>query len=609
MILDKKIKIKSHNVSYYTNKGYPPHKRFDIIEIDPNDLPNSSHYKVHVKCDVCLNEKKISWNKYYKNYKKYNLYTCSNKCAIIKNKKTNLDKYGEETPLLNKEIIEKTKKTNIEKYGSEKYIKSDDFIKKSHESKLTKYGSIGYNNIKKILKTKEEKYSNKNYNNRNKFKTTSLEKYGETHPTKSEIIKSKIKKTNLEKYGFHTSLLNEETKSKIRKTNLEKYGNKNVLSSETIREKIKKTNLEKYGEEVFSKSEKYKKNIFQKINLNLLQYGCELINRDDHKNIIIKHKTCGKTFTINYKTLSQRIGYINYNNDITLCTHCSPLKSVSVLENEIFEFIKLNYSDKIIKNYRNSLEIDIYLPELKLGFEFNGLYWHSELFKEKKYHLNKTEYFMERGINIIHIWEDEWVYKKEIVKSMILNKLKKTPKKIYARKCNVKIINDVKEVKEFINRNHIQGYSKSSIKLGLYYGHELVSVMTFGERYTNKKREMEIIRFCNKLNTTIVGAASKLFKYFIENFDFEYVISYADISHSTGNLYEILKFKKVSKSVPNYYWVIDNIRRHRFNYTKSKLIKKGYDKNLTEVQIMHGMGYYRIWGCGQLKFLYEKINL
>ena len=84
----------------------------------------------------------------------------------------------------------------------------------------------------------------------------------------------------------------------------------------------------------------------------------------------------------------------------------------SFKEKELYDFIKLIYSGEIITSYRSGLEIDIYLPELKIGFEFNGLYWHSELFKDKNYHLDKTKYFKENGIRIIHVcayrdWETD----------------------------------------------------------------------------------------------------------------------------------------------------------------------------------------------------------
>lgn len=131
--------------------------------------------------------------------------------------------------------------------------------------------------------------------------------------------------------------------------------------------------------------------------------------------------------------------------------------------------------------------------------------------------------------------------------------------------------------------------------------------MTFGYRFTNSKKEYELIRFCNKIGFSVIGASSKLFKYFLNNFDFNRVISYSDISMFTGGMYEKLNFKYISTSEPNYFWIVNGVRRHRFNYNKKKLIKDGFDGAKTEVEIMHERGYYRIWGCGQKRWVYEKM--
>ena len=162
------------------------------------------------------------------------------------------------------------------------------------------------------------------------------------------------------------------------------------------------------------------------------------------------------------------------------------------------------------------------------------MWWHNELNKDKNYHLSKTEECEKQGIQLIHIWEDDWLYKKDIVKSIILNKLNKN-KIIYARKCKIKEIkNDL--YRKFLDDNHIQGYINSKIKIGLFYDDELVSLMTFGNRRVamGKKStnddEYELLRFCNKLNTNIIGGASKLFKYFIDTYKPEEITTYADRS-------------------------------------------------------------------------------
>jgi hypothetical protein len=251
------------------------------------------------------------------------------------------------------------------------------------------------------------------------------------------------------------------------------------------------------------------------------------------------------------------------------------------------------------------LTTDIHIPSKNLSIEINGLYWHSELFKDKNYHLNKTLKCKEIGIDLIHIWEDDWKNKKEIIKSILLNRMGKTTNKIYSRKCDLRQINDNSILSTFLNENHVQGWSKSSVAYGLYYIDELVSVMSFGFRATNGKREYELIRFCNKRNTSVIGSANKLFKYFLlNNSDVEKVITYADISMFTGGVYEKMGFEFIRHSGANYWWVVNGLRRHRFTYNKQKLIKMGHDRTKTEAEIMHSMGNFRIWGCGQERWEY-----
>ena len=125
---------------------------------------------------------------------------------------------------------------------------------------------------------------------------------------------------------------------------------------------------------------------------------------------------------------------------------------------------------------------------------------------------------------------------------IIIRKLKKKYihtliNKIYARNCKlIKIESNKKDI--FLDNNHIQGKCTSSINLGLEYNGEIVSLMTFGKRSINNKNEFELIRFCNKINTVVIGSASKLFKHFISNYNFDQIISFADTSHFNGDLYK-----------------------------------------------------------------------
>jgi hypothetical protein len=298
---------------------------------------------------------------------------------------------------------------------------------------------------------------------------------------------------------------------------------------------------------------------------------------------------------------------------IDICLHCNPvLSGKSNMELELLGFIKLNYKGEIKTNIKSIInkELDIYLPELGLAFEFNGLYWHSEEYKDKNYHISKTNECSVINIQLIHIWEDDWTYRKDIVKSIIINKLVKS-ERIFARKCKVKIVNNL-EVRNFLDENHIQGFVGSRVKIGLYYNEELISLMTFGLLrkslgQINKDGSYELIRFCNKKGYSVVGGASKLFKYFLNNFIVDEIISYSDSSRSNGNLYEKLGFEFSHQSAPNYYYIIDGVRKHRFNYRKDKLVKSGADINKTELQIMTDFGYIRIFDCGSKKWIYKNV--
>ena len=181
---------------------------------------------------------------------------------------------------------------------------------------------------------------------------------------------------------------------------------------------------------------------------------------------------------------------------------------------------------------------------------------------------------------------------------------------IYARNCHIKEV-DGHTSNKFLFENHIQGKCASSIKLGLFYNDELISLMTFGKSrhfIGSGKIEWELLRFCNKMDTRVVGGASKLLKHFIKTYNPNEIISYADKRWSDGNLYEVLGFQKYNESKPNYFYIINGKREYRFNYRKSILVKQGYDPNKTEKQIMEERGIPRIYDCGCLCYKWIKMN-
>jgi len=303
----------------------------------------------------------------------------------------------------------------------------------------------------------------------------------------------------------------------------------------------------------------------------------------------------------------------NYWNNGSRCPQCNNESTSSKGEKELSDFIESLNID-ILRNDRtlldNRLELDIYIPSKNLAIEYCGIYWHSEIHKDKDYHLNKLNMCISKGIDLITIFEDEWLYKKDIVKhrlSYILNIDKNT---IYARKCKVKTINN-KEMRQFCDKYHIQGSSSAKIKLGLFYGDELVSIMSFAKQSLSKGNKnfdnnvWELSRFCSKY--TVVGGAGKLLSHFKKHYEWDKIISFADRRWSIGNLYNTLGFSFVGYTKKNYWYINrktrKKIREHRFKYRKDKI---GHLGEGTEWDIMQSLGYTRIWDCGNMKF--ELVN-
>ena len=142
----------------------------------------------------------------------------------------------------------------------------------------------------------------------------------------------------------------------------------------------------------------------------------------------------------------------------------------------------------------------------------------------------------------------------------------------------------------------------------MFYQGELVSLITFGKLrkalgHITKEGSYELLRFCNKLNFNIVGGSSRLLVYFIKKYYPKEIMSYSDNSRSNGDMYRKIGFNLESETVPNYYWVIDGIRKHRFNFRKDRLVKMGYDSSKTEIEIMNELGYYRIFDSGSKKWI------
>lgn len=421
-----------------------------------------------------------------------------------------------------------------------------------------------------------------------KKKETSLKLYGVDHPSKLDSVKKKQEKTNIERWGTKSPTQNDLIKLKQEETMIKNWGVKYSGQSKELFEKSLKTRYEKYSKEVIERFE----------TLNILN-----IPKEGELDILCEK--CNNVY--NVRTEFLRLRYFRYK--VETCTHCNPISSYKYTgQNEISQIIK-DLEINVILNDRKILcgkEIDIFIPDFNIAIEFNGLWWHSDLFKDKNYHLDKKKKCEELGINLIHIWEDDWIYKKDIIIDRIKNLLNINDRVIYSRKCKiVKVSNS--DAKDFLNENHLSG-SLSSINLGLILNDELVSIMTFGKlrRSLGQKSEKdvwEIYRFCNKSGYKVIGFFSKLLNQFIKENNPHKIVSYLNRDWSNkNNVYSKNNFDFVSETPPNYWYFKGETRRkHRFNYRKDKLISEGYVGN-TESEIMESRGFQKIWDCGSLKY-------
>ena len=473
----------------------------------------------------------------------------------------------------------------------------------------------------KVSKSKQNLPQEEKDNIQKKRESTNLERYGVANAGQTEEAISAHKKI------YENQEMVAEISTKIKRTNIEKYGVDNPMKSEEIKEKSKSTIQEKYGVDNISKlperreasstisKETWKKRKEENFDYHSLNQKYQTLQQVKFISLPEDYKGTVGSIKYHFECLicSTKFEDYIYCGHLPKCKNCHPTQYSfkSGEENEVFDFLK---SIGVSLHQRNRsliypYELDMVCEQQKIAVEYCGIYWHCEQSQQKykDYHLNKMLLCQEKGYRLITIFSDEWNYKKEIVKSKLASIFgKNSTKSVGARKCNIiKVSNH--QAKEFYENYHIQGWTAGNIHFGLIYQEKLVACMSFGgaRMFTNNKLmdgTFELLRYATCLN--VVGGAGKILKHFEKQYSPKVLYSYADARWSSGNMYTQLGFvQDDSKIKPGYSYTRDYIKRvHRFNWTKSKLVKLGHDSSLTEWEIMQSLGWDRIWDCGQLKF-------
>lgn len=416
-------------------------------------------------------------------------------------------------------------------------------------------------------------------------------------PARKEKIKSKldyakihekVKKTNLERYGTEHWFSSKNAVQKIKETKLTKYGDSAYCNIE----KVKKTNLERYGVEYTGQAQSVIAKIQEAKSENIPELrDSEWLKKQNETKSLIE--------------IAQDLNVTRRTVDLWFKKHgIEPVffqPKRYKLQASLYDFIcSALPNETVLSNDRKTIgpkELDILIPNRKIAIELNGLYWHAY---DRKRHLEKTILCEERLIRLLQFWDHEWIEKREICESIILNVLGMCERRVYARKTEVKEITN-EQYRDFLEENHLQGFVPAKIKLGLFLKNEMVSCMGIGKsRFAKESSALEIIRFCTKINTNVIGAFSKL----LNSQDKTTYVSYCDRRLFDGKSYTKTGFTFSHTTSPGYFYYKKGMFLSRFQTQKHKLknVIPDFNPAESEEKNMERNGWLKIWDCGNLVF-------
>ncbi len=431
----------------------------------------------------------------------------------------------------------------------------------------------------------------------NKFKqlylTASLSDCAREFNTTGAIVdKIGSKYLNLVRDEATLKSVMQQRQLKIKNTCLQKYGTATPAQSEIVQQKTRERMLDKYGIDkcgraIYALNSNYS-DIFKQLLFDR-DASIEFLkkrNREITRHDLALEFNCPDAALLNWIYKFNLEEYFKF--------------APSHFEDDIVQYIESIGVSNIKRHNRDILdgrEIDIYLPDVMIGIEFNGTYWHSNANVSKHYHEDKSKLANDKHIRLIHIYEFEWndPIQQIKIKQLLNIAIGKVQNRIYARKCTIKQISN-KEAKLFNDENHLQCHRNAQITYGLYYNDQLVQLMSFSKTRYNKNlkndNEWEIIRGCPGSNNIVVGGVSKLFKHFIDDVKPNKVFSYCDFNKFDGRGYEAIGMACVGYTGPNKWWILKNGTVVNRNPSKYKY----YKDNAVGI----------IWGSGSKKYIWSK---
>lgn len=476
--------------------------------------------------------------------------------------------------------------------------------------------------------TLERRYGDKHYNNRGLMKETKTKHFGSAEALR-ESIRVKRRETCLKRYGGDPNAL-EWKKKKCIETVQSKYGVDNVLQLPSTKAawhaKVDIAKAVEKGRASWNQNQRKRKRVLEE------QAGTNLVNVKELSDCIIPG---GVDFGTLHHNIS-RMGIQRYHSaGLTYITQADVAKlkeyyetatslGISAEEKELLEYVRSLGDFEVQENVKGKLEgnyeLDIYLPGKQLAIEFNGTYWHSDKAlcsidqvpsdeareKARTRHLHKTEMCAARGIRCLHVFEQDWLERPEVVKSVICHILGCTPRSVPARKCTIEELSH-DEYRSFLEENHLLGYSFADVRLGLRYGSELVVAMGIHERGTHSKAP-EMVRLCTKKFTSVPGGFSKLLSFATRTRNYSTIVSYIDRAMYSGAGYAEAGFASVKTNPPTFCVVKGSKAYPRWKFMKCRqkeMYERGelayFNPDETEAVNLYKNGYGLLWNCGTVK--------
>ena len=293
----------------------------------------------------------------------------------------------------------------------------------------------------------------------------------------------------------------------------------------------------------------------------------------------------------------------NRTGQNTGCRYCAN-NGTSRAEQELAEFVRslgvriTTHNRKIAPGY----EFDIAVPEKKIAIEYNGLYWHSEKHKPRNYHRDKMQAAQEAGWGVVYVWEDDPM---PVIRSMLARKLGVSTEPRYnARSLQKGDVGRV-EAREFLNANHVQGYSPGSVRLGLWEDNTLVALMLFRSR---GEGVWELSRYATA--GIVRGGFTRLLTTFVNEHRPTQVVSFSDNTVSDGGVYEQAGFTRDGEIAPDYSYLVGGRRVHKFNYRLNRFRTDPdlkFEPGLTEKELADLNGLPRIYDAGKVRWVLNNL--